>query len=126
MEDKEPGQAAFVNDPPSNPNEGSRRAGLYKASRGRDMPGRSSGALSPSASGASQEDALSHLESNQALSRRAIDPAAPENPKAETQLPEMSVHKGISLKRLGDKFPREDLFMELKARDHVSEGHFFT
>lgn len=36
----------------------------------------------------------------------------------------MSVEQGISLKRLGRRFPREDQFMELKARDHVSERQF--
>ena len=51
------------------------------------------------------------------------DLAAPKTRKRATQLPEMSVEKGLVLKRQHSKFPREDLFVELQARDHVSKSY---
>ncbi len=67
-----------------------------------------------------------HLNPNQTLAMQGHDPATPENRKSGTPFPKMSVEEGISLKRQGRRFPREDLFMELKGRDHVSGGQFST
>ncbi len=116
-----------------------------QASRDRNTQNRSRQVLSHSASDASHEDsswenarrntsysgvsrslaatASGNLETRSTLGRGS---ATPENRKSGTPLPEMSIEEGISLKRQGCRFPREDLFMELKARDHVSGGQFST
>ena len=70
--------------------------------------------------------ASAHLESNQHLSAPDPDVAASGNRKVGTRLPEMSVQDGLTLKRLQRGFSRADLFVEIEARDHVSEGHFST
>ena len=123
-------------------------AGPRQSSSGLGMPNRTLQGLSLSLStpGANQEEpgrgharrdtsysmpskfpmatASAHMESNQQLSAPNPDVAASGNRKIGTQLPEMSVQYGLTLKRLQRGFPRADLFVEIEARDHVSEGHF--
>ncbi len=139
---KNSGQAAYDSDPPGDPSGVNHMAALNQPSRGRDMQSRSPQALSYSASDANEEDPSrgnarrdksyavastsltatpsGHSERNQTLNTPDLGLVAPENRKVGTQLPEMSVMEGLSLKRHGQRFPREDLFMGLKARDHVS------
>ena len=142
------GQAAHDSDTSDDLSEVNHMTGFYLPSRGRDVQNRPSQALPHSASNAPQEDpsqvnnrretpysiASTSLRATvsgregptQLLRTPGLALAALENRKIETQLPEMSVEEGLSLKRLGRGFPREDLFMELKARDHVSEGQIST
>ena len=146
--DKGHGQAAYNSDTPDNPSEVNHLTGFYPASRGRDVQNRPFQELPHPASDASQEDpsrvnargetscpgasrSLEATESGrqgptQILRTPGPGLAALENRRVETRLPEMSVEEGLSLKRLRHRFPREDLFMELKKRDHVSEGQFST
>ena len=146
--DKGPRQAAYDSDTLDNLSEANYVTGFYPASRGREVQNRPFQALPHSVSDASQEDpsrvnarretsypGASRSPKATASGRQGptqiprtpgLGLAALENGKVETQLPEMSVEEGLSLKRLGRRFPREDLFMELKARDHVSEGQFST
>ena len=146
--DKGHGQAAYDSDTPDNPSEVNHLTGFYPASRGRGLQNHPSQELLRSASDAPQEDpsrvnarretsylgASGSLEATESgrqgptliLRTPGLGLAALENRRVETRLPEMSVEEGLSLKRLRHRFPREDLFMELKKRDHVSEGQFST
>ena len=144
---EESGQRIHNGDPFSDQSELNPLAGPRQSSSGRGMPNRTLQALSRSASGASQEEpdggharrdasysipskvavatASTHLESTQHMSAPDPDVAASGNRKIETRLPEMSVQDGLTMKRSLRGFPRDDLFAEIEARDHVSEGHFF-
>ena len=141
IDNKDTGQAAYDNNSPSDLSEVSHRVALNKALRGRNSQDRSFQTLSHSNPDVDQEDTswantrrdTSHavamksgpattsgdMGANQNLSKSGRDFRASGNRKSETQLPEMSVGDGLTLKRRGHKFPREDLFMELQARDHV-------
>ena len=146
LEDSE--QPIYNGDPFSDQSELNPLAGPRQSSRGHGMLNRTPQAISRSASGASQEEpdgghprrdmpysipskfavagASAHLESTQHLSAPDPDVAASADRKIETRLPEMSVQDGLTMKRSQRAFPRDDLFVEIEARDHVSEGHFST
>ena len=128
--DKGHAQATYDRDTPDNPSEVNHLTGLYPASRGRDVQNRPFQELPHSASDASQEDPsrvnARRLISYPGASRSREATESGRQGPTQTQLPEMSVEEGLSLKRLRHRFPREDLFMELKKQDHVSEGQLST
>ena len=148
INNKERGRAANDSDPSSDLSEVNHSVASDQASRGRNSHDRSFHALSHSTSDANREDpswgnasrgnsrsvasksleaiAPGNLVPNQILSTSDRDLAAAQSRKPGTQLPEMSVDEGIVLKRQRGQFPREDLFVELQARDHVSEGYIPT
>ena len=148
VQNNEAGQDANDNDPPSDLSEMNHIAVFNQASLGHTTQNRSSQALYGSNSDYKQEDSSyggprkgilysvapnSHsatasgtLRPNETLNTPSRGLAAPQNRRVGTPLPEMSVEEGLSLKRQGRRFPREDLFMELKARDHVSEDQSST
>ena len=137
------GRVTDDNDPSGDLSEVNHR---NQASRGLSSHERSFRARSLSTSNADQEDpswgnaskATSHsvdskpreatasanLAPKEMMSNR--DLVAPKNRKRATQLPEMSVGEGLVLKRQRGQFPREDLFAELQARDHVSKSYIPT
>ena len=141
---EESGQRIHNDDPFSVQSELNPLPGPRQSSSGHGMPNRTLQALSRSASGAKQEEpdggharrdtsypvpskfakatASAHVDSTQHLSAPNPDVAASGNRKLETQLPEMSVQDGLNMKRSQRGFPRDDLFVEIEARDHVSEG----
>ena len=129
------GQVADNNDSFGDLSEVNHRVASNQALRGPNSHDRSFHTLSYPASNADQEDPSwgnasrdtpysGPSKSPEATS--SADLAAPENRKRATQLPEMSVNEGIVLKRQRGQFPREDLFVELQARDHVSGGYVPT
>ena len=139
------GRVADDNEPSGDLGEVNHRAASNKALRGPNSHDHSSHALSHSTSNADREDpswgnasrdtpysvpsksredtSSADLAMNQTLNMSDGDLAAPENRKPAKQLPEMSVNEGIVLKKQRVQFPRQDLFTELHARDHVSEGY---
>ena len=148
INNKERGPAANDNDAFSDLSEVNHRVASNQASRGRNSHDHSFHALSHSTPDANREDpswgnasrdisysvasesleatASGNLAPNQILSTSDHDHAAAQNRKLATKLPEMSVDEGIVLKRQRSQFPREDLFVELQARDHVNEGYIPT
>lgn len=141
---QERGRAAYDNDGFSDLGEVNHRVASYQASPARNSHDHSFHALAHSTSDADREDpswgkasrdisypvasnsleatASANLAPNQILSTSDRDLTASKNRKLATQLPEMSVDEGLVLKRQRARFPREDLFVELQARDHVSKG----
>ena len=135
INNNETGRVTDDNDPSGNLSEVNHRLASDQALRGPNSHDRSFHTLSYSASNADREDpswgnASRHTPysgpSKSPEATLSADLAAPENRKRATQLPEMSVNEGIVLKRQGGQFPREDLFAELQARDHVSGGYIPT
>ena len=80
----------------------------------------------PVASRSLKVTASADLAPNQTLSTANRDPAATKNRRVATQQTEMSLNEGLVLKRQGAPFPRDELFAELQARDHVSQGYILT